>query len=403
MLSEISIREQVRNAGLELFGYISRRSTGTRLLPVASPRPRNVLVIRPDHLGDLLFATPALSLLRQAQPQARITMLVGPWGREVVAGNPDVDEVMTCDFPWFNRRRKRSPWEPYTLLRKMASELAGHHFDVALNLRFDFWWGAAVAHLAGIPEVIGYDQPGCHPFLTCALPYVPRCHEVEQNLRLVSTLVDKGSPLVREARTYPLRYRPSADDDRWVDELLGRTLRCESGPLLGIHPGAGAPVKLWTAHGFAEVARRLVRGFGGAVVITGSAAERELAQDIADRLGAVPAEVLAGETSLGQLSALFARCSLVIGVDSGPLHLAVAVGTPTVHLFGPSDPAAFGPYGDASKHAIVSAELPCSPCGRLDIAGDELERHTCMLAIQPEQVISAAEGILTQTGRSQGL
>lgn len=399
MLGDVGPKEQVRNLALGLFGRLSRPFARRRPSQEGESGRQSILLVRPDHLGDLLFITPALTLLRRARPNAKISCLVGPWGREVLQGNSDVDEVLTCDFPWFNRRPKRSALEPYAVLKKAAEQVAGQGFDVAVNLRSDFWWGALLAYVAGVPEIVGYDRAGCSPFLTTALPYLPRCHEVEQNLRLIGALVDKGSALVREARSYPLRYHPSEMDEAYVDRLLGEGSISGQSVLVAIHPGAGAPVKLWTVDGFGEVARKLMWRCDGYVVITGSAQEREMGEEIAERLDRRRVTLVAGQTSLGQLAALFRRCSVVIGVDSGPLHLAVAMGTPTVHLFGPSDPAAFGPYGDRSKHAIVSAGLECSPCGRLDIKPDELPLHTCMLAIEPKQVVEAVEQVLERRER----
>lgn len=398
MLEDEGFKEQVRNGLLQTFGQVSRRFVRSARRVEGGSDRRRILVIRPDHLGDLLFVTPALALLRRAQPEAHIACLVGPWGQDVLSGNPDVDEVLTCDFPWFNRRPRRSLLEPYALLREKARSLAVSRFDVAINLRFDFWWGALLAHLAGIPEIIGYDRAGCRPFLTQALPYVPRRHEVEQNLRLVATLLERDSALLHGARDIPITFRCSAADEAFVESLLHDEALGRSDALFGIHPGAGAAIKLWTADGFAEVARRLLRRYDASVVITGSAGERAMAEEIAQRIDDKRVRVVAGQTSLGQLAALFRRCSVVIGVDSGPLHLAVAMGAPTVHLFGPSDPASFGPYGDARKHAIVSAGFECGPCGRLDITGTDREMHTCMLAIEPERVVEALEGVLASGG-----
>ena len=114
------------------------------LLPTSLP---SILVIRPDHLGDLLFTTPALRLLRQNYPGARITALVGPWGAPILANNPHVDEIITLPFPGFTRQAKPSPWQPYTLLRHWARRLRGQ-YDLAFVLRFDHWWGALLAQQA---------------------------------------------------------------------------------------------------------------------------------------------------------------------------------------------------------------------------------------------------------------
>ncbi|MCX7670548.1 MAG: glycosyltransferase family 9 protein, partial [Anaerolineae bacterium] len=115
---------------------------------LATP-PRTVLLIRPDHLGDLLFTGPALRLARQELPDARLVLLVGPWSRAVVARHPDLDEVLTCPFPGFERRPKQNLLAPYRLLFETARSLRGR-FDAAVVLRFDHWWGAWLAAAAGI-------------------------------------------------------------------------------------------------------------------------------------------------------------------------------------------------------------------------------------------------------------
>jgi len=157
-------------------------------------------------------------------------------------------------------------------------------------------------------------------------------------------------------------------------------------------PGAGAPVKLWRPEAFAQVGDELARRHGARVVITGTAGERPLAEEIAGRMRQ-PALVAAGETTLGQLAALLGRCRVVVGVDSGPMHLAVAQGVPTVHLFGPVDPALFGPWGDPERHRVVILEprLPCMFCNRLDYRVEELSAHPCVRDISGEAVLAAVD------------
>ncbi|MCB9129382.1 MAG: hypothetical protein H6647_00450 [Anaerolineales bacterium] len=173
-------REQTRLALLRLAGRRYRAAA-----PLPDTPPQRILLIRPDHLGDLLFATPALRLVRERFPDAHIAALVGPWGVPVLSDNPDIDELLTCAFPGFTRRRKGNPIAPYMLLRSEARRLAGGRFDLACILRFDHWWGAWLAAEAGIPWRIGYDMPSTRPFLTSATPYISGRHEVVQNLGLV--------------------------------------------------------------------------------------------------------------------------------------------------------------------------------------------------------------------------
>lgn len=361
---------------------------GPAALRPADPAHQRLLLIRPDHLGDVLFATPALQVLRQARPTASITLMVGPWAREIVARNPHIDEVLTCPFPWFTREPKGWPWAPYGLLWRTARELRAKGFHSALNLRYDFWWGALLAYAAGIPERVGYALPECLPFLTQSVPYQVGRHEVVQNLGIVAAAL--GREGAEERLLGPLEFVLAPEDEafaaRWVATFGERR------PLVALHPGAGAPVKRWRTEAFAYVADRLRHKHGVEIVVTGSPPERELVEGMAGAMQ-TRATTLTHAT-LGQLAAVLRRCRLVIGVDSGVLHLAVAVGTPTLHLFGPVDARTFGPWGEPTRHVVLSAGWPCSPCDRLDWQGAALARHGCTQAIAEEQVLAAAANLL---------
>lgn len=380
-------RQQVRLALLRLFARLT-----TFLPPPDLHPPSSILLIRPDHLGDLLFTTPALRALREAFPQARITCLVGLWVEAVIAGNPCIDEVMLCPFPGFTRQPKKSVLEPYVVLVRCARLLKEKEFDLAVVLRFDHWWGALLTYLARIPRRVGYDIAEVKPFLTDAVPYVPGRHEVEQNLTLVAAAGGWGEHLVIPS-VHPLEFSLSAEDEEFTADYLAEQGVADDDPLVCIHPGAGAPVKLWRNEGWAQVADALVEGYRAKVILTGSASEAPLAQAIAERMDSQPL-VATGQTTLGQLAALMARCRLVLGVDSGPLHLAVAVGTPTIHLYGPVDSRTFGPWGDPAKHVVLTSDKDCIPCNRLDYGIDELGDHHCVRDISETQVLEAAGRLL---------
>ena len=357
-----------------------------RRRPSSLEEHARLLLIRPDHVGDVLFSTPALRLLRSAMPDANICCLVGPWAEDIVKHNSNLDEILTCPFPGFTRLPKRHLLEPYVLLWRCARQLREKRFDAAIVLRFDHWWGAMLAYWAHIPERVGYGLPEAMPFLTKAVPYVGGRHEVEQNMHLVAAMLDHDI-----ADIGPLEFTPEPEEAqsalrRLVGEAVGQRYVC-------LHPGAGAPVKLWRPEGFAQVADNLVERYGLQVIISGSAAERSLAEDIADRMETRPV-VVAGQTSLGELAAIMGRCELVIGVDSGPLHVAVSQAVPTVHLFGPVDHRTFGPWGDPRKHLVLLSERDCVPCNRLDYAPDELGQHPCVRSITVAQVLEAAHSLL---------
>src|SRR6266581_4062565 len=174
-----------------------------------------ILLIRPDHLGDMVLTTPILDALRAHMPEAHITILVGPWSSEVVARHPAIDYLITCPFPGFQRAEQR-PLAPYTLLLEVAQQVRRDNYDLAINLRPDFWWGAALIYLARIPRRVGYELVPGKTFLTHTLPFSQPEHASVSNLRLASAgLQALGYDALEEPFTperYPLQFVPTVDE-----------------------------------------------------------------------------------------------------------------------------------------------------------------------------------------------
>jgi ADP-heptose:LPS heptosyltransferase len=212
---------------------------------------------------------------------------------------------------------------------------------------------------------------------------------VEQNLTLVERVARVEGGIARE----PLEFNPTVEEKEFAEGYLAERGIKNGELLVCIHPGAGAPVKLWLKESWAQIADALAQRYGAKVILTGSGEEVSLCQAICE-LMANEAIVAAGDTSLGELAAIMARSSLVIGTDSGPLHLAVAVGTPSIHLYGPVDVRTFGPWGDPSLHIALTSGLDCIPCNRLDYSAEELEEHLCVRMISVEMVLEAAHRLL---------
>lgn len=375
-------------------------------IPV-SKTPR-ILLVRPDHLGDMLLATPTLDALKKQLPQAHITMMVGPWSSEIVARHPAIDRLITCPFPGFQRAPQKA-LAPYFLLFTVARNVRRQHYDLAINLRPDFWWGAALLYLARIPRRVGYALAPGKPLLTHALPFQSPEHATRSNLRLASSgLALLGAQPLPEPFTpaaYPLRFEPRPEERAWVAERLRKEGIDMETPVVVIHPGSGAAVKLWRAEAWAYIANTLTKTLTTAtparIILTGSRSEQSLLTEIAQGMATSP--VMITDATVGQLAALLGRATLALGVDSGPLHLAVAQGTPTVAIFGPTDARIFGPWGEARQHLVVTSQLrcpgcPCIPCGRLDFSPDELAAHPCVRNIPEQSVLAAidAPGLLRQ-------
>lgn len=348
--------------------------------------PRRILVIKPDHLGDVLLLTPALHVLRQRLPEARIVLLIGPWSGAAVAHNADVDAILTCPFPGFTRAPQPRLSEPYRLLLKQAWLLRAGRFDTALIARDDHWWGALLATLAGIPRRIGYAVPEVAPFLSDALPHSFNDHVTAQSLALVQQLTGEAIP-VPPALVTPI----GAADRAWAAQRIAQ-LQLDSQPLVAIHPGAGGAAKQWLPARWAAIADALASR-GCTIILTGGEAERMLVTDIESRMSHAPI-VLVGETTLGQLAALYERCALVLGVDSGPLHLAASTGAATIALFGPGDQRRFGPWGDPARHVVIRSGLWCSPCGVMTACPRGTAPSECMSRITLAPVLDAATNLL---------
>ena len=387
----MSVRSAARLALLRGLGRALPRS-GRRL-----PFNGRILVLRPDHIGDLLFLTPALQELRASLPDARIVLAVGPWVASLAHLIPDIDGVEVVPFPGFTRRSKPNVAQPYLEALRLARRWRGR-FDACLVAREDHWWGAMVAALAGIPHRIGWRTPETEPFLTSLRVEDSPRHEVVANIALGRTLLTQaGAPPPRTAPdpdSHPvlLRLPPEVQDRAhgWLQRNLGTDSQ-----FLGVHPGAGTPNKLWPLARYQTLTRSLSRRLGLPVVITGSLEELELVEQLAATCSnAVPA---AGEFSLPELAAVLGRAALVAGSDSGPLHLAAAGGAPTVHIYGPADERRFGPWTAPARHRVLVADVPCRPCNDLWHCSQH-QRPACMREVSAESVVEAACSLLSDTG-----
>ena len=282
---------------------------------------------------------------------------------------PDVDAVEVCAFPGFERKAKEGALAPYRLLSKVAGELRGR-FDTAVVLRFDHWWGAWLAAAAGIPTRIGYAWPETRPFLTRRTPISPRPARSAAECRLAggagarhgSSAWDRRSTQCSQKTGHGLRSGWGRFAGRWWPSIPARAPPSNNGrSRTGLR---------WR--------RRLAETKAASVVLTGGPGERDLTAGVAAEHGGRPALDLAGQTTLGQLAAVYERCDLVLGSDSGPLHLAVAVGAPTVHLYGPVPAAKFGPWGNPARQCRAQVAVGLCAVRPAGLAG--LQHCRCMAA-----------------------
>ena len=356
--------------------------------PTAPPEyPHRILVIRLDLLGDLMLSVPAIRAVRRRWPRAELTALVLPYTAPLLGHFPEVDRVITFDP---NRLRPSgTPWLPavWADLLGVVRRLRASRFDLALALYGP--WAGLLAYLSGARFRVGYGAESHPKFFHLSLPgrrYLVRRHEAEYTLAVAAAVGAPPGP-----QDYSLEPQPEASAR--VETKLAQLGVPAGMPLIGVQVGAANGwAKQWYPDKWAAAAGEIARRWGAAVVFTGTARERPLAEAVRTRLGG-PAWNLAGETDIPELVALLGRLSLFLSGDTGPMHLATALGVPTVALHGPTDPALSGPW-PPGRGVVVRLDLPCSPCYDLtDVAICPLGHHNCLRLLGPEAVVAAAEAL----------
>ena len=350
-----------------------------------SPR---ILFVRPDHIGDVLLTLPAVAGLRRALRGAHVAYAAPASSAAVARHSPHVNETLTVPFPSVARAHSDGGAWAETV-RVEAPRLAGA-FDAALVLRPDDPWSGELAAAAGIPVRLGFDMPRTRPYLTEVLPLPRNQHVSLDGFDLADALLAHLGHTARTTRVLEACFVPSRDDEDEASEVLADA-GADEAPIV-LHPGSGWPLKNWPPSRWRQVAAELARTVATRPLVAGTAGERTLAREIAD---GAPAIDLAGRLSLGALAAVHRRARLVVTTDSGALHLAAAMGTPVVALFGPGDPVLFAPLAPRERVRVVRLGLPCSPCGTLeDPPCGAASDPACVTGIDVGAVVRAAAELL---------
>jgi ADP-heptose:LPS heptosyltransferase len=304
---------------------------------------------------------------------------------------PPVDEIRTLDFPGFTRRANANLLAPYVLLARRALSLRRTHYDMAVVLRADHWWGALLALAAGIPVRVGADTSETRPLLT----HVGAPHAEEP---WGEQALDIARRAILAAGAQPVAWNPvhqftPGEAAHSTAEQVWRQHALTARSVVGIHPSAGAPLKSWPVQRWAHLADRLLE-LGLGVVLVGAPEDAHLLSAISGQMhGCAP--MLCGQ-SLEVSAAIYARCQLVISVDSGAGHLAAAVGARTIRLYGPAPASVFGPWPPRPGQRVLSAStLACVPCGDLESPPcGALSSPACLLALQVDDVLNAVSSEL---------
>jgi heptosyltransferase-2 len=336
------------------------------------PQMEKILIIQTAFLGDVILTTPLIRAVKQIHPQCLLSFLLIPETKEVLVNNPRVDEIILYD--------KRGKDKGITTFISLARRIGGQNFGKALvphrSLR-----SAALCYLGKIPERTGFDRSAGSFLFTRKVRYQTGIHEVQRNLSLLSDF-----PSNHWTDFLPELF-PIQEDFVTVEEFLRNNRADVDSAMIAIAPGSIWATKRWLPERFAQVADLLTTESKARIVFLGSKEDENLCLEISKMMEKKPI-IAAGKISFLQSAALMSKCDVILSNDSAPVHMAVAMGTPVVEIYGSTVPQfGFFPCGD--RNVILEKPLYCRPCG---IHGKNKcpEKHfRCMTEITTQEVFEA--------------
>lgn len=337
---------------------------------------KRILIVNVNWVGDVLFSTPAIRAIRKAYPHAYIACMVVPRCKEVLELNPHLSELIIYDEKGIHKSLAGK--------LKLVSLLRTKHFDTVFLFHRSLTRTVMVA-LSGIKDRIGLYTPKRGFLLTKKVKKdKSQTHKVEQFLNII-----KAGGITASNKNMELFF--DKDDEMHIDRFLKSEGVTKNDLLIVLNPGGNWDPKRWPVERFAELGDRFADIYEARIAITGAEKDIELGKRIACRMKHKP--ILAcGKTTLRQLAVLLKRASLVISNDSGPMHVAVAQGTKTIALFGPTDPKATGPYGEG-RYVVIHKKLPKASC-KVPCYNLKCKDNLCMKAITVEDVVKKAAILL---------
>lgn len=366
---------RIIDAGTPLFSLLTRRPAPMR----ADERPQTFLIIEPWGIGDIVLATPAMQAIRTAFPAARILLLSKQYGSELLAHSGLVDEVIPVSLPWTAFTEKYKPGRyDFAEMRALFRRLRSAKIDVSLDARRDFR-SNLITYLGGARRRIGFDFGGASALLTDALPSGEQNeHKVADWLQLLEPLVGRNVPAYMPRLVCTDEERFSARKTLRDNGILGDK------PIVAIHPGASQTVRRWEAKRFGQVLDRLQSEAGAQLFMI---RDPEGHWETIETSSPIPRLSF----TLREMMAAIAESDALLCSDSGPMHIAGALGTPVTALFGPQVREWYGPRG-AHDRVVSVTEMPCRPCFDACIYASAI----CMEGITAEAVVDAVAGQLAE-------
>ncbi len=340
------------------------------------PESTRILVRSTNWIGDAVMTTPAVRAIRNNFSGAHISMLVKPWVAPVFAHSPHVDQIIVFDA---NGKHRNVGGKI-----RLARELRRHRFDTAILLQ-NAVEAALIAFMAGIPRRIGFDTDARRLLLTHSVRCTKAIKAVHQTRYYLEILNGVGLDPGSQA----LELFPGNDHKSQARHLFNEHRIDPKAPIIGLNPSATfGPAKQWFPERYAALGDRIRRESGATIMIFGGPSDRALGRTIT-RMMTGPVIDFSGRTSLGEAMALIDRCDAFVTNDSGLMHVAAALNTPLVAIFGSTNSTTTSPYSPTSR--IVRESIECSPCMKPVCP---LGHHNCMKQVTVDMVFDALKGLL---------
>lgn len=339
---------------------------------------KSILLMRLDHLGDVLLTTPAVKSLKQRFPHARITMVVKEWAFEAIKDNSHIHNVIIFNPSWTIASQEGTKIAGLSGICKLVLRLRKERFDLAIDFKGDFR-NILIAYLSGAQRRISYAVRGGGFLLTDIVPYEAGIHEIDKNLKLLT-------PLGIHSEDSHMELFINGEDKTMVEQIFAQEGIDVNRKTIALHYGGASRHKRWDTRKFIILAERLTASNFTNVLIFGGHYERKASQLVRKPENGI---FIMPNMTICQLAAAFRKCDLLVCNDSGPMHIGLAVGTPTVAIFGPTFADRFGPK-DSERNRVVRSRLPCSPCWHPD-KPIRCKERTCLRSIEVDRVLAGVE------------
>lgn len=345
--------------------------------------PQNILIVRLSAIGDVLHCTPVSRALREQYPDAKLSWIVSEKAQDILVGNPFLDEVLVWNKDQWKQKFAANPFKGYRSLQVLSRTLRQLQFDLVVDVHAQLLPGL-ITWGSGAPIRVGFSNAK----EMASLFYnkkVPRDGSLPITRQYLGALGALGISAPQAGMIMPVA--PENEQKAaaiWSENNIGNADK-----VVVLNSSTTWPTKCWPPEYFSQLGNYLLQEPGVKILLTGAKADIPLVQQIKNGINGEAIDI-AGHTSLKDLAAVIRKCDLFITGDTGPLHMAAAVGTPTLSLFGPTDPRIYAPEGE--QHVSLLSPAPCQLCRKRTC-----DHFVCMAQIKPELVYQKAVELLRKT------